>query len=67
MKVAVFYDVHETIVVGLNVDGSPVDADGTLFSPKSGRDMEMFERLDADFTNGQSVHIHSSSTAEIKG
>ncbi len=38
MKVAVFHDVHETIVVGLDVDGSPIDADGTLFGPESGRD-----------------------------
>lgn len=65
--IGVFVDDHETIVVGLNDDGSPMDSDGTLFGPESGRDLDKFKRLDANFLNGQSVHIHSITRSEIKG
>lgn len=46
--IAVFRDDHEIIVAGLNADGSPIDADGTLFGPDSGRNMDEFERQDVD-------------------
>ncbi len=55
--IAVFIDKNETIVVGLNKDGSPIDLDGKLFGPESDRNIETFERFDADTDNGQLVHI----------
>ncbi len=63
--IAVFKDDHEIIVVGLNQDNSPMDSDGTLFGPESGRDIDTFERFDADTDKGQTVHINSIVSAEV--
>ena len=55
--IAVFIDREEIIVVGLNKDGSPIDTNGLLFGPESNRDIETFERFDANTDDGQMVHI----------
>lgn len=64
--IAVFIDPHEVIVVGLNADGSPMDADGTLFGPESGRDIHMFERIDANCDEGQTVHVDFVSSIRVR-
>ncbi len=63
MKVAVFVRNDEIIVVGLNADGHPIDKDGTLFGPRSGRSISTFERIDANFGDGQIVQIDSMNEA----
>lgn len=63
--IAVFEDDHEVIIVGLNADGSPMDADGTLFGPGSGRDIDTFERHDVDTDKGQTVHIRTATTTRV--
>jgi hypothetical protein len=64
--IAVFEDNHEIIVVGLNADGSPMDSDGTLFGPESGRDINMFERLDVNVDEGEIIRIESSSRVRVR-
>jgi hypothetical protein len=55
--IAVFTSTHEAIVVGLNFDGTPIDPDGTLFGPESGRDLNDYGKQIVDFDKGHSVHI----------
>lgn len=55
--IAVYRSNDEIIIVGLNVDNTPMDVDGTLFGPESGRDTEKFERFDFDADKGQTAHI----------
>ncbi len=47
----------EVIVVGLDSNGNPMDEDGTLFGPDSGRNIEDYEREDVDTDKGQIAHI----------
>lgn len=49
-KVAVFTDASEILVVGLDEKYNPIDLDGTLFGPNSGRNIEDFDRHGADFS-----------------
>lgn len=65
--IAMFIDKYEVIVVGLNTDGSPIDPNGNLFGPDSGRDINDFERFDADTDKGQTIHTYSISNTEVLG
>ncbi len=64
--VAIFRDEHEIIVVGLNPDNTPMDENGTLFGPKSGRDIDTFERLDIDTDDGQTAHVEMMMTMRAR-
>ena len=64
--IAVFVSSEEIIVVGVHSDGSPIDHDGTLFGPESGREMEEFERFEADTDEGQTVHIEKPYRVEVR-
>lgn len=65
--IAVYKSDIEIIVVGLNFDNSPMDLDGTLFGPDSGRDINDFERFDINIDTGQTAHIEPSVGVQIKG
>ena len=67
MKIAIFVNDEETIVVGLHEDGSPMDNDGTLFGPESGRDIDDFESFHPDFKKGESFHLETLMNGRIKG
>lgn len=57
MKVAVLTNGIEIIVVGLGKDGQPMDNDGTLFGPESGRDIQEFQWINLDPSTGTPVII----------
>ncbi len=46
--IAMFSDDDEVFVVGVDENGDPMDVDGTLFGPDSGRDFNDFMRVDID-------------------
>lgn len=64
--IAVYRDDHEIIVVGLNADKSPMDSDGTLFGPNSGRNIDDFERFEVDTDIGQTAHIEPAIGVRIR-
>lgn len=63
--IAVFKNDREVIVVGLELDGTVIDEDGTLFGPKSGRNQENYERMDMDPNAGQIVRVHIEATMRL--
>lgn len=65
MKVGVFYNGDETIVVGINQDGSPMDSDKTLFGPDSGRHLEDYDCKDVDIESGEAVIILSRPMVSV--
>lgn len=65
--IAVFKNDKEVIVVGLNVDDSPMDSNGTLFGPNSGRDLDTFERCDINTDKGEVVTIEMLTTMRAYG
>lgn len=64
--IAIFRDANEIIIVGLNADGSPMDADGTLFGPESGRNIDEFQWQDLDTDSGQTAHIETVTALRLK-
>lgn len=57
MKTAVFSNDKTVIVVGLDKKNNPLDIDGTLFGPESGRDIEDFKRTDFNPSRGEVVVV----------
>ena len=65
--IAMYKSDDEIIIVGLNVDRTPMDSDGTLFGPHSGRNQADFIRTDIDTDRGQTVHIETVTSTRVKG
>lgn len=65
VKIAVFSDEITVIVVGLDADGNPVDPDGTLFGPESGRDFDHFDEQAFDPSRGDVVIVDPRSSVSI--
>ena len=66
MKVGVFSGPDEVVIVPLATNGEPIDLDGTLFGPLSGRDPLDYDMEEVDLSGGQSIHIESSMRATTK-
>ncbi len=64
--IAMFSDGDEVFVVGLNKYGGPMDEDGTLFGPDSGRDINDFMRVDIDIDRGQIGHIEIGASLHVR-
>lgn len=64
MRVAVFVDSDEVLIVGLDKNDNPVDIDGTLFGPNSGRCLSDFDRYNVDFSK-EIVQIRSGCSARV--
>lgn len=65
IKTAVFSDGTTVIVVGLDRTDNPIDTDGTLFGPESGRDIEEFDRDDFDPSSGEVVIVEPRSSLRV--
>lgn len=63
--IAIFSDGDEVFVVGLDRDYNPIDEDGTLFGPDSGRDVNDFMRVDINTDNGEVGHIELVSNLVV--
>jgi hypothetical protein len=62
MKMAILGDGTTLIIVGLDKYNDPIDTDGKLFGPKSGRDIEKFDtRTDFDPSDGEAIIIEPTN------
>ena len=66
VRVAVFVDRSEILVVGIDKNNNPIDPDGTLFGTESGRNIEEFERYDADFSR-EIIKIETICQVSVQG
>lgn len=53
MKVGIFYNSSETIVVGLDKDDFPMNEKGLIFGPDSGRNLEDYDCKTVDIRCGE--------------
>ena len=53
MKVGIFYNGSETIVLGLDKDDVPMNAGGLIFGPDSGRNLENYDCKSIDVRCGE--------------
>lgn len=64
--IAAFVGNNETIIVKLNANSNPIDEDGTLFGPHSGRSIEDFERYLVDINKGQTLHLYHTPGVRVR-
>lgn len=64
--IAMFSDGDEVFVVGLDENGDFMDADGTLFGPDSGRDINDFMRVDVNLNRGAIGHIEIGASLHVR-
>lgn len=64
--IAMFSDGDEVFVVGLDGDYNPIDKDGSLFGPDSGRDINDFMRVDVDIDGGKIGHIEIGASLHAR-
>jgi len=65
MRIAVFSDGITVIVVGLDKYGDPIDRDGTLFGPESGRNIDEFDEKSFDPSSGEVVIVEPQSHLRV--
>lgn len=65
MKLGVLTDGIDVIVVELDDDDKPIDVDGTLFGPTSGRDLEEFSMDRFDPSTGEVVIVEGKTYLRI--
>jgi hypothetical protein len=65
VKVRVYVKDDEIIVSAVDENMKPIDADGTLFGPKSGRYIEDYDGYDADLTR-EVIIIRPSFNVRLK-
>lgn len=53
MKVGIFYNGSETIIVGLDKDDVPLSEEGLIFGPNSGRNLEDYGCKSIDIKCGE--------------
>ncbi len=59
--VGVFTNRYEILIVGLDEHDDPLDVDGTLFGPDSGRHMKDYERINLDPEDGTVVQVQTGN------
>ena len=65
-KIAAFVVDDEILIVGLDDHGDPIDPDGALFGEGSGRDVEEYQKYEADLINGGTIHIGTKTSVRVE-
>lgn len=58
--IGIFTDKNQTIIVGLDDDGNPIDGLGVLSGPDSNIDLDKFKKVCFDPTGGQVLSVHQA-------
>lgn len=65
VKLGVFSDQETIIIVGLDKEGNPIDKDGTLFGPASGRNLDEFNETPFSPSKGEVVIVDSRLSKRV--